>query len=499
MANWLRRLRPRKTDGQKIKEYVRKHRSQRESTRYYEAAATDRHLEKTWTYATETDADAALVDYLPTLRNRCRYEMRNNSYCRGIAETLANDIVGSGPKIQFTTESEAFNKEAEEKFRRWSAGCDRTGRMDLAELLRLCVLQFCECGESLIADQIDGNEYQLLMIEPDRLATPWQYVNSDDVRSGVQVDASGKPLKYWICKHHPGSQYDMNRLEDYQAVDAANLTHLFRQDRPGQNRGAPWLAPSLVSLNKLKRYTEAVIAAAETAASITFTIEGDPAIATGDADDDFDTIDIEKNTGMFLPAGHKAQQMKAEQPTAAYQAFKHEILNEIARPLHMPFNVAALNSSSYNYASGRLDWQVYYKYLTTIRAWLEARLLRHVVNTWFRLARLQYKYFSVTPFLGAGEELSFTWFWPGTEHVDPAKEATATQIKLDSLTTNLAAEYARQGKDWEEELEQIAREAAKIEELGLKPKPQPQPAEKPQAADPEAEDEPKTDAEEAVA
>jgi hypothetical protein len=37
--------------------------------------------------------------------------------------------------------------------------------------------------------------------------------------------------------------------------------------------------------------------------------------------------------------------MKSEQPE-----FKKEILNEIARCLNMPFNVAAGNSSGYNYA-----------------------------------------------------------------------------------------------------------------------------------------------------
>ncbi len=55
--------------------------------------------------------------------------------------------------------------------------------------------------------------------------------------------------------------------------------------------------------------------------------------------------------------GWKIGQVRAEQPTTAYGDFKHEIINEIARPLQMPFNVAAGNSSGYNYVSGRLDHQ----------------------------------------------------------------------------------------------------------------------------------------------
>ena len=32
------------------------------------------------------------------LRNRSRYEIANNSYARGIVLTLANDVIGTGPR-----------------------------------------------------------------------------------------------------------------------------------------------------------------------------------------------------------------------------------------------------------------------------------------------------------------------------------------------------------------------------------------------------------------
>ena len=59
------------------------------------------------------------------------------------------------------------------------------------------------------------------------------------------------------------------------------------------------------------------------------------------------------------------------------------------------------------------------------------------------------------------------WFWDGQEHVDPAKEATAQQKRLESNTTTLASEYAKQGKDWETELRQRAREKSLMKELGI--------------------------------
>ncbi|GIW55548.1 MAG: hypothetical protein KatS3mg082_1952 [Nitrospiraceae bacterium] len=37
------------------------------------------------------------------LRNRARYEVANNSYARGIVLTLANDVIGTGPRLQLLT------------------------------------------------------------------------------------------------------------------------------------------------------------------------------------------------------------------------------------------------------------------------------------------------------------------------------------------------------------------------------------------------------------
>ena len=45
--------------------------------------------------------------------------------------------------------------------------------------------------------------------------------------------------------------------------------------------------------------------------------------------------------------------------------------------------------------------------------------------------------------------------------------ATAQQKRLESCTTNLAIEYAKQGRDWEVELRQIAKEQALKKELGI--------------------------------
>ncbi len=59
-----------------------------------------------------------------------------------------------------------------------------------------------------------------------------------------------------------------------------------------------------------------------------------------DAAEPFEPIELEKRALLTMPGGWKMAQMHAEQPATTYAEFKREILNEIARCLNMPFNVA---------------------------------------------------------------------------------------------------------------------------------------------------------------
>jgi capsid protein len=171
-------------------------------------------------------------------------------------------------------------------------------------------------------------------------------------------------------------------------------------------------------------------------------------------------IEFQPRMGIFVPEGWTPTQLKAEQPATTYEMFKHEILNEIARCLNMPYNVAAGNSSDYNYASGRLDHQTYYKSIRVEQRHCESVVLDRILSAWLEEAAPLYGFETM------GVPLH-QWFWDGHEHVDPQKEANAQATRLLSNTTTLAIEYARQGLDWEEQLKQRAKELEVMKELGL--------------------------------
>ena len=111
----------------------------------------------------------------------------------------------------------------------------------------------------------------------------------------------------------------------------------------------------------------------------------------------------------------------------------------------------------------RGDHQTYYKSIRVEQADMASVVLDQILAAWMYEAMLSSEF-------AALRTLSFLphqWFFDGTEHVDPAKEANAQKTRLDSNTTTLAAEFARQGKDWETELTQRAKEKQFMAELGL--------------------------------
>ncbi|MFA7462435.1 MAG: phage portal protein, partial [Anaerovoracaceae bacterium] len=215
---------------------------------------------------------------------------------------------------------------------------------------------------------------------------------------------------------------------------------------------------------ELRRFTSATIAAAESAANQAGILK--TKVDTTDDDATYaggEELEIPKNSWLTMPEDSDLQQMRAEHPATTYEMFKNQIINEIARCLNMPFNVAAGNSSNYNYASGRLDWQTYFRAILVIRRWLEGAALGRIFLAWYHEALMVPGYLKYA----TKDPVNITWHWPGSKHVDPIKEANAQKIRLGSLTTTLANEFAEQGMDWERELKQIAKEKALMKKLGL--------------------------------
>lgn len=421
-----------------------------------------------WANADAFAADAALSPMVRrTLRNRARYERANNSWLAGISSTLGYSLIGTGPRLQLQTGDAETDRQIERLFFDWGWSIDLPAKL---RTMREALVTDGEAFAMMITNpRVPGGvKLDLRLVEAEMVATPTELMSQTitpegNVVDGIEFDAVGNVTAYQVLSYHPGANFRVNTL-DFRRVPAAQMIHWFRRQRPGQHRGVPEVAPALKLFAQLRRYTEAVIAAAETAADLAAFIHSNSPAAEVDEVDAFAALEIQKRTLTTLPEGWDISQLKAEQPTTQYPAFVRSILNEIARCLSIPFNVAALNSEGYNYASSRMDWQVAGMHERVDRDQIERAMLDRVLEAWVNEATLAGVLPEDAP---PFSEWNWAWQWDGKDHVDPSKEATAAETRIRTLTTSLAREYAKAGLQWDVELRQIAAERALMRELDL--------------------------------
>ena len=198
----------------------------------YDAAQTTDENRRHWALADGLSADAAASPMVRRiLRNRCRHEVANNSYARGIVLTLANDSVGTGPRLQLTGVSGEDARQAERAFADWARA------IDLPEKLRCLRVSQAEDGEGF--GLLTSNPglpspvtLDLRLVEADQVTTPGARAPTGDAVDGIVFDPSGNPVEYHVLRAHPGSGTTF--ALDYDRVPAPSVrTRLLNAIRPG--------------------------------------------------------------------------------------------------------------------------------------------------------------------------------------------------------------------------------------------------------------------------
>ncbi|WP_156509106.1 phage portal protein, partial [Oleiphilus sp. HI0132] len=168
-------------------------------------------------------------------------------------------------------------------------------------------------------------------------------------------------------------------------------------------------------------------------------------------------------------------------PNSAYSSFVENILRHIGTGLNLPFELLMKDFSKTNYSSARAALMEAWRYFIGRRHWLATYWAKPVYELW--LEEAVNKGLIEAPGFYQNKALwcRCKWIGPGRGWIDPVKEAKASKIRLETGLSTLEDECATQGLDWEEVLEQRAREQAKMRELGLN-------TEKSQYVSPTAED-----------
>jgi lambda family phage portal protein len=442
----------------------------------YDAAQTNYDNQRHWAAADDLSARSANSAHVRRqLRKRSRYEIANNSYARGIVSTLANYTIGSGPSPGLTYMGADLEREEVSEI------ASQVGRLfyawwteaDIPTKLQTAAIAVPQDGEAFFTKFTSLNPFwrspvrlNVRLLEADHFETDSVIAQIGVDESATELDANGEVMAYYVLPNHPGDLFAP--FQTAQRVSARDVYHLFRADRPGQLRGIPWLTPSLGIFAQLRRFVLATLTAAETAADHAAVLEQMAASDDEDQAEPWERMEIERGAMVTLPAGAKLSQFKAEHPNATFEQFVTSMVREAARCVDMPA-VLAIDASKYNYASGRLDLQAFWRTRSAERVLIyERQFLDPLYRDWLDEALLIPDYLPPA-FVETVQDWAPIWRWTEAEHVDRSKEATGQATELANHTTTLAREYARRGLDWEDELKQRARELQLMRELGLTP------------------------------
>lgn len=426
-----------------------------------DVAQTTEDNQRHWQYADGQSADAAYSPHVrDVLRRRARYEFVNNSICKGIVRTFVNDVVGRGPMLQLHTGRVEQDQQVERAWRMWGRA------VSLPQKLRLQILSRIVSGESLAVLAQNprlGHPIKLDVecLECDRLQNPMRFMDGQDASQaldGIELDQWGNPSRYMILNQHPGALVGLDLSAT--AYPARNVLHDFTKIRPEQHRGIPDITQALPLFANLRRYTEAVIAAAETAADFSAVMESQNMPDEGPVSvEPMDLLQIEKRMMLTLPQGWKLNQLRSEQPTNVYAQFKREIVAETCRCLNIPYVAGAADASGHNFSSAKLDMTSYNLTLDVERQDLEVGLDRILYEFVQDLRQLP-------DFNNIPQVYEHEWLWANRPNSDP-REAQATQTKIQSMQTTLAEVSAARGRDWMEVVDEVARIKSYVQEKGL--------------------------------
>ena len=409
------------------------------------------------------------------LRNRSRYEVANSSLASGIVSTLTNDTIGTGPMLRVNSGDRKTDRAIETAWCEW---CSEIGLVDKLATMRR---SRCVDGESfammITNPQLPGVALDFRLIEADQVATPDLPINDPRAIDGIRFDAAGNVSEFHVLKQHPGDDRSFGSGLEYDPIPADRMLHISNSQRPGEIRGVPEITPALAMFAVLRRYTIAALLNAENAANIAGVLESESPEDGAAELTPLDAMELEANSFLALPDGWKAKGFRAEQPVNGFREFRREIINEIARCLDMPLNVALASSQDYNFASGRLDHGVYHNSIRIERDHIARTLLNRIFRAFLNEAALLDT--SLVPNGLTLGEIKIGWRWPAFPSGDPEKDAKAVKIlrNLDLMSDDrYYATYV--GSDWEIEADQRVVEREYRAKIGL-PEP-PKPSETPQ-------------------
>lgn len=337
------------------------------------------------------------------------------------------------------------------------------------------------------------------VIDPLRLSNPFDGADEEFLRSGVEIDGFGAARAYHFRKGHPGdfglagaSGMEWERVEREWPWGRPKVIHYFRPDEAEGSRGVSPLTPIVRRLKMMGKWetaeVQAAVANAVLAAYLETSLPPDAAVDmldNQDKRDEFNTsrLDFYEAAPITLngfripvvPVGDRVNFPTAARPNKEAGDFAKLSLRYVSAATGLNPSTISRDYSDTNYSSERAGMLEAWRTITTERRFyaqgVASPALLCVVEEAIDRNYLELPQGAPDFWEAPAAYLRGDWIGPGRGWVDPMKEAQGSNERLDGNLSTLDREHAEQGQDWEEALEQRAREQRKLKALGIEPPP----------------------------
>jgi lambda family phage portal protein len=411
---------------------------------------------------TSKDANYELMGAASVLAQTARDMVRNNPYAERAVSAIATDLVGTGITFEVLRNGQSdadLTALATAHFE--STACDADGRQNLYGLQMLAARTVVESGAIMARYRPrfarDGLPvpFQIQMLEPDYLdANRNGLFQTGAYVSGIQFDKIGNRESYWLFPQHPGAIAAQGTISI--PIPAGDVAHIFRQDRPGQQHGASWFAPVIMSMREFAEYQDGQLLRQKIAGSwavFRIGMEGDD----GDLPDS-DPLDyIEPGMIEDLPQG---ADVKFANPPGVdgYVDFTKISVRTFATGLNLPYDIFG-DLESVNFSSGKIGRIQYYRQLDSWTWNMLVPQFCEPMGRWF---------FRAASLLGRNVDgCTMKWTPPRREMLDIASEGPAIRDLVRSGLMTPSAAIRERGENPEAVFAEWARDQATFRRLGL--------------------------------
>lgn len=518
-----------------------------QDTAHFAASRSAREF-RSWTPPLES-ADTELEGERSTIAARAYDLERNNGVASGAIRTQVDNIIGTGLRLSARPDyralgrdkawADAWAREVEPKWRTFANTLefDAARRLTFGGASVIMLRSALLDGDGLAIAQWmpsrPGAKWGtcLQLIDPARLCTPPGRASGIDMRDGVELNTVGEAIAYHIRKTHPGDSFQIGYDGTYERVPARTsfgrrrVIHLYDQQRAGQTRGKSVLTAVMAAFKMLDHYQrielQTVVVNSMIAAFIETPLNGDQIAEMFGTPEKLQEsraawdVKLEGASVIPLHPGDKLNAFMPSRPNGAYEKFVEAVLRYISAGMNMPYELLMRDFSKTNYSSARAALLEAWRFFMAKREWLATYWASPVYELWLEEAIQRGEVDAPGFYENRAAYTACKWIGPGRGWIDPVKEVQASALRIEKGISTLERECAEQGDDWEEVLEQQARERDMAQRLGLPDpravpvggaglpaappapggRPQQQMPEEPEDPEPEGEDDPEEEEE----